>query len=457
MKNIEIVKDLLSRKNEEEWFEFKLNWFNPDEIGEYISSISNSAILVGKKYGYVVWGIDDNKKVVGTTFDYQQNCNENEPFQNFLARNLNPSIAFKFEKIKYLKKELVLLTIPAASKIPTSYKGVRFIRIGSSKVKLSKYPEREGELWNALYNGYPTMINTQSPKQNLHFSGLKIYYSIKQLKLNENYKNILNLFDKNNKYNMLACFLSDNGNIPLRVSVFEGIDQSSKLKSIKEFGNRSLIYAIEQIIQYSNSLNLIKSTINISTGIRSDISLFDQESFNEAVKNAIIHNDWTRRISPMITFFSDRVEITSFSGLARKQTISGFFEGKSIPVNEDLSSIYLNLHLSERAGKGVKTITSKYGRSVFNIEENQITVTIPYAFKQSSIIPNIDNALDSLGLKEQQILGMITKNPFITQPEIAKQVKLGTSRVQQIIKKLKEEKYITRQGTNKKGFWKINK
>ncbi len=33
----EIVKSLIMRKSEEEWYEFKENWFEPYEIGTYIS------------------------------------------------------------------------------------------------------------------------------------------------------------------------------------------------------------------------------------------------------------------------------------------------------------------------------------------------------------------------------------------------------------------------------------
>lgn len=46
--NKKIVKDLCLRKTEEEWFEFKENWFEPKEIGEYMSAISNSAVICGK-------------------------------------------------------------------------------------------------------------------------------------------------------------------------------------------------------------------------------------------------------------------------------------------------------------------------------------------------------------------------------------------------------------------------
>ena len=48
MKNLEdVVRNLVQYKNEKEWFEFKANWFNLDEIGEYISALSSSAALEG--------------------------------------------------------------------------------------------------------------------------------------------------------------------------------------------------------------------------------------------------------------------------------------------------------------------------------------------------------------------------------------------------------------------------
>ena len=60
-KYIEIVKTLIARNNEEEWYEFKENWFEPYQIGAYISAMSNAATLCGKKYAYLVWGIQNGK------------------------------------------------------------------------------------------------------------------------------------------------------------------------------------------------------------------------------------------------------------------------------------------------------------------------------------------------------------------------------------------------------------
>lgn len=55
----EIVEELREYDSEREWFEFKENWFKADELGEYISALSNSATIAGKKFAYFVWGIND--------------------------------------------------------------------------------------------------------------------------------------------------------------------------------------------------------------------------------------------------------------------------------------------------------------------------------------------------------------------------------------------------------------
>ena len=73
--------------------------------------------------------------ILGTTFN--QYCDYNkEPYQNYLARNLSPSINFKFKETEISRKRVVVLVIPAATEIPTAFKEKRFLRIGSSKCNI---------------------------------------------------------------------------------------------------------------------------------------------------------------------------------------------------------------------------------------------------------------------------------------------------------------------------------
>lgn len=56
---------------------------------------------------------------------------------------------------------------------------------------------------------------------------------------------------------------------------------------------------------------------------------------------------------------------------------TGFFAGESVPVNKKLSEIFLQLHISEKSGRGVPKIIEKYGKEAFDLRQNSIVVTIP--------------------------------------------------------------------------------
>ena len=171
-----LIKECISYEDELEWVEFKTNIFNIDEIGQYISALSNSAAILGKPNAYMIWGIENNShKVVGTNINYNKDVN-NEPIQHYLARKLSPSIAFYFEETVFDNERVVVLTIPAAKIVPTDFEGVRYIRIGSSKENLKKYPQREAFLFSILTFGLPTINNKASEYQDLTFNQLFTYY-----------------------------------------------------------------------------------------------------------------------------------------------------------------------------------------------------------------------------------------------------------------------------------------
>ena len=150
MSLIEKINELRAYNEEQEWFEFKENWFEPDTLGEYVSALSNAAAFHHKEKGYFIWGVnDESHEIVGTTFNQYRDYNK-EPYQNYLARNLSPSVNFEFEEIEIDNNRVVVLVIPAAEEIPTAYKEKRYIRIGSSKANLKDYPKREIQLFKIL-------------------------------------------------------------------------------------------------------------------------------------------------------------------------------------------------------------------------------------------------------------------------------------------------------------------
>ena len=47
-------------------------------------------------------------------------------------------------------------------------------------------------------------------------------------------------------------------------------------------------------------------------------------------------------------------------------------------MNEKLAEIFVQLHISEKSGRGVPRIVETYGKDVFDITSNTINVKIPY-------------------------------------------------------------------------------
>ena len=155
----------------------------------------------------------------------------------------------------------------------------------------------------------------------------------------------------------------------------------------------------------------------------------------------------------MITVYSDRIEILSRGGLVPLQTKAGFFRGHSVPVNEKLSEIFLQLHISEKTGRGIPVISSEYGEGAFDFSDNDITVTIPFNF-----INEVGDKVGDKSLNDSQtrVLAEIRNNPNITKPQLMIICHLGKTSIDKIISALKEKGYIERIGSNKSGYWKAN-
>ena len=178
-KLVSLINCLRACEAEEEWFEFKENWYDADGIGEYISALSNSAAMLGKTLAYFIWGVNDSThELTGTNFKYHRDVRK-EPLEHYLARQIMLDINFRFCELSIDEKRVVVLIIPAARQVPTAFRGMRYIRIGSSSVNLNKFPERESKLFDILRNGMPTMENVEAYSQELSFRKLFLYYEDK--------------------------------------------------------------------------------------------------------------------------------------------------------------------------------------------------------------------------------------------------------------------------------------
>lgn len=183
--------------------------------------------------------------------------------------------------------------------------------------------------------------------------------------------------------------------------------------------------------------------------------------------NAVLHNYWAGLQAPMISVFSDRIEILSRGSLAPTQTIDGFYRGESVPVNEKLSEVFLQLHISEKSGRGVPIITQAYGKDAIVFTETSIIVTIPFSrvkiTDEKKLIEDESNtgerntADSTAGLnpRRKEILEIIKNNPGISKSGLSKELGISTTAVSNNISFLRSNGYLERIGNTKGGRWKL--
>ena len=145
-----LLDRLRAEPRETEWLEFKANRYEPQVLGEYLSALANSACLQGRPRGYLAFGIEDGSHAVkGTTFDPQAEKGKGEQLLPlWLSLGLRPNVGFETHAFIYQGERVVLFEVHPAFDRPVEFYGTAYVRDGTSKTELSKYPEKARTIWN---------------------------------------------------------------------------------------------------------------------------------------------------------------------------------------------------------------------------------------------------------------------------------------------------------------------
>jgi ATP-dependent DNA helicase RecG len=389
-----LLTGLQNLPSEKEWVEFKENRADPEDIGEYISALSNTARLKSEPYGYVVWGVrNQTHEVVGTNFAYEAAKQGNEELEHWLVRLLTPRLDLRFYSFVIDSKSIVILEIPATLHTPVQFKGTEFIRVGSLKKKLKEYPEKERELWQVLNTsrfeeGIARLgLDSNEILQLLDYAN---YFEITHQPLPQNKNGILSKLQADKLITkdldswsitnlgaiLFAKNLSDFNRLSrkaLRVIQYQG---KNRITTIRETLN-SKGYAIgfEAAVQYIN--NLLPKNEEIGQALRKEVGMYPELAIRELVANAIIHQDFTiSGTGPMVEIFYDRIEITN-PGRPLVDTLRMMDEPPR-SRNESLASLMRRINICEERGSGIDKV-------VFEVELYQLPAP-NFTLKEQSMV-----------------------------------------------------------------------
>jgi predicted HTH transcriptional regulator len=368
-----LVRELCKLPAETEWVEFKVNVAEPQEIGEYLSALANSAALVGKASAYLIWGIENQShRIVGTKFVPSGVRIGNEELENWLLRLLTPKIDFRFAQIEVDGVPIVLLQIDRAFRHPVQFQGHEFIRVGSYKKRLKDFPEKERALWR-IFDKAPfeegVAAEHLASDEILRLLDYPAFYELTARPLPSARDGILEGLsseelihpDGAGSWNvtnlgaiLFAKRLEDFRALRRKAVRVIHYRHGSRVETLKEqVGSRGYASGFEGLIAFVNGL--LPSNEIIQQALRKAVPMYPELAVRELVANALIHQDlFVTGSGPMVEIFEDRMEISN-PGVPLVAT-DRFLDSPPRSRNETLASLMRRIGICEERGSGVDKV-----------------------------------------------------------------------------------------------------
>ncbi|MDA8153773.1 MAG: putative DNA binding domain-containing protein [Acidithiobacillus sp.] len=368
-----ILAELRKLPRETEWVEFKHNRADPEDIGEYLSALANSAALAGKVSAWLVWGLDDTShEIVGTTFDPTSARIGNEEIESWLLRLLSPKINFRFYTLQTDGRNVVLLEIGAAFRHPVQFKGTEFIRVGSYKKRLKDFPEKERDLWRVFdHTPFESEIAADgvAADEVLRLLDYPSYFDLLSMPLPAERDSILSALEadtlivrgESGRWNithsgavLFAKRLADFHALArkaVRVVLYKG---ETRVETVREQeGSKGYAAGFEGLIGFVTQL--LPSNEVIGRALRKQVPMFPELAIRELVANALVHQDFhLTGTAPMVEIFASRMEVTN-PGLPLVRT-DRLLDSPPRSRNEGLASFMRRIGVCEERGSGIDKV-----------------------------------------------------------------------------------------------------
>ena len=225
----------------------------------------------------------------------------------------------------------------------------------------------------------------------------------------------------------------------------------------------------EQIEEaYEFVLKHINLGAEISGLVRTDAYELPTEAIREAIVNATTHRNFLDRACVQVAVYDDRVEVTSPGMLYGGLTIEQIKEGGSKIRNRCIAEVFSRMKIIESWGTGIKRMFSsckEYGIrkpelleigdsfrvNLYRPSYNEVHQKV----HQSSPKNSPKSSPKEVNQTQQKILDMILENPEITQTTMAEKLDITPRAVKKNIKELVDKGLVEREGSARKGYWKI--
>ncbi len=464
----------LLSKNENELIEFKeaKESYDFDKIGKYFSALSNEANLKNADESYLVFGIKDNKTIVGTKFR-----NDTKRLQHLkyeIAEKITNRITFiDIVEINKDGKRVIVFKIPAAPKgIPIAYEGHWYSRDGESLVSLNiEKLERIRKQMN--FEDWSAEIITDATTEDLNEEAIQL--------ARKNYKNKFNSSEVDewdditflnkakitikNKITRTAIILlgkpeSEHFLTPSEIKIRWILKDNHNFEIDYHIESCPMVIAIDNI--YKKIRNKKFRYLQLNTLFPEEVDQYEPYIIREAINNCIAHQDYTKSGRINVVEYEDLLIFSNYGKFIPESVEKVIYDDapEEHYRNKFLTTAMFNLKMVDTVGGGIKKMFNFQRMKYFPLPEYDLTDDKVKLTIYGKII-DLDYSRvlaqnKDLTLNDVILLDKVQKNKNLNKDEVAllklKKVIEGRYPNIYISKPISQDLEIKSQYTKNKGF-----
>ena len=457
---------------EDKYTEWKESW--RDEYLKWICGFANA------QGGVLEIGRNDKGKVVGITNAPKLLKDLPNKIRDILG------IIPEIDHIKKRGKSLILIKIKPY-KHPVNYKGSFYYRSGSTNQELRGPAlhhfllRKIGKTWDSV------------PVEGESVSDLSSVVIAKFRKMAVEKKRLTPGLLKETNNNLIKKLQLKEGNQLKRAAVLlfhpnPEVYFTGAFVKIGYFANDAdiLYHDVVQgdlFTQVEKTMELLltkylKAFISYEGLYRKETYPVSEDVLREAVLNAVIHKDYTTGAPIQIRVYEDKIVIWNSSRFPYNWTVKKLLSKHiSEPFNPDIAKVFFMSGMIEAWGRGIEKMIEgckAHGvpEPVFRGEPTGLWVQ--FKNHDADMKKELEKEKNTATVKSKRkvtlktplkvtlktplkILEMLTENPDMTIPELARKINKSKSAVKRAVRKLKRENRLKRIGPDKGGQWEVMK
>ncbi len=386
---LSLLDRLRQEPTETEWLEFKENRFEPQELGEYLSALANSACIEGKTKGYLVFGIEDGShEIKGTDFDPEETKGRgNQPLLIWLATGLQPNVGFEHRIFTAAGKRIVLFAVKPAFGQPVKFYGTGCIRVGTSKTSLSKHPDKERALWSrrADWTAQPCEQASIDDLDQAAIAKARQEFKIKFPKRTADvdgwndatFLNKAKVTIRGQVTNAALILLGRDDSSPLLSPAVARLswilkDADNREEDYEHFGPPAILWADKAA---SKVRNLTVRALPSGTLFPIELPQYDAWVLREALHNCVAHQDYGMNARVNLIEYPDRLLFTN-QGAFLPITVEAVILQDAPPEiyrNPFLAEAMVNLNMIDTQGGGIKRMFNTQAKRFFPLPDYDLS------------------------------------------------------------------------------------